>query len=667
VKEKSNLEQIKLVPDVFESHEIRQIKPEEDDKERGQLKKVKINKKLLIKVGLVALLFFVILILFVILPFMSLYKKAQFLTTLEGRFKSAVNSQDIKIISGEVAKTKEELISFRSSFNYFAWTSVLPVVGHYFRDGERLINAAFYGIEASEITLDTVEPYADIIGFKSNGKEATSGEETAQDRMEFVIETLDAIIPKLSEITDKVEKVKSELEEIDTSNYPEKIGNFDIRANFKKVLDIVDEAAVFVLETKPVIEKAHYLLGIDKERTYLVLFQNDKELRPTGGFITAYTIMKVGRGKVNPVTSEDIYKLDNRYTPSIPAPSQFIEFLKGPYVLSGNLRLRDMNYLADFKESMDLFNEEASKAGIKNIDGIIAVDTHTLVNILDVIGEIGVTGFGNYSTKIDPECQCPQVVHELEKFADVEGPIVWSENEPGKIVYRPPNSENRKGIIGPLMNSILANAMGQPKDKIPGLFEAIYKSLKEKHVLFYMTQGDVQEALEEANLAGRIEDYSLDYLHINDSNLGGRKSNLYTTQEVNQIVEIEKDGSLINTLTITYTNPVDYDGWLNSILPNWTRIYVPKGSEFVSFEGFEKIYDTYVEHGKTVFSGSFRLRPKGVIKVVVKYKVPIKIDGNYKVFIQKQPGTDKPFYSIGLKNRTEEFFLNTDTVVEIIN
>ena len=65
MKEKSNLEQIKLVPDVFESHEIRQIKPEEDDKERGQLKKVKINKKLLIKVGLVALLFFVILILFV--------------------------------------------------------------------------------------------------------------------------------------------------------------------------------------------------------------------------------------------------------------------------------------------------------------------------------------------------------------------------------------------------------------------------------------------------------------------------------------------------------------------------------------------------------------------------------------------------------------------------
>ena len=102
-------------------------------------------------------------------------------------------------------------------------------------------------------------------------------------------------------------------------------------------------------------------------------------------------------------------------------------------------------------------------------------------------------------------------------------------------------------------------------------------------------------------------------------------------------------------------------------MKKWKRIYVTKGSEFVSFEGFEKIYDTYVEHGKTVFSGSFRLRPKGVIKVVVKYKVPIKIDGNYKVFIQKQPGTDKPFYSIGLKNRTEEFFLNTDTVVEIIN
>ena len=67
-----------------------------------------------------------------------------------------------------------------------------------------------------------------------------------------------------------------------------------------------------------------------------------------------------------------------------------------------------------------------------------------LVNILDAMGPIGVSGYGEYSTKIVPECNCPQVIYELESFADIEGPIVWSENEPGKIVFAPENYDNRK-------------------------------------------------------------------------------------------------------------------------------------------------------------------------------------------------------------------------------
>src|SRR3990167_7146283 len=135
---------------------------------------------------------------------------------------------------------------------------------------------------------------------------------------------------------------------------------------------------------------------------------------------------------------------------------------------------------------MKLFADEAESIGIKNIDGVIAVDTQVLVYLLNVLGPIGVSGYGNFSNDIVAECNCPQVIHELESFADIEGPIVWSENEPGKIVFAPPNYDNRKKIIGPLMNSILANTMGQPKEKLPALFEAGFKSLREKHVLFYL-------------------------------------------------------------------------------------------------------------------------------------------------------------------------------------
>jgi len=307
---------------------------------------------------------------------------------------------------------------------------------------------------------------------------------------------------------------------------------------------------------------------------------------------------------------------------------------------------------------------EAEKVGIGNIDGVIAVDTQVLVYLLDVLGQIGVPGFGNFSTKIEPRCNCPQVIYELESFADTEGPIVWDPAGTGKIIYAPPNYDNRKKIIGPLMNSILANALGQPKDKLPKLFEAGFKSLLEKHILFYLNDAKAQAGVEAFGIAGRIKDYDGDYLQINDANLGGRKSNLYVTQEVSQKIEISK-GELIKTLTITYKNPEKQDGWLNSVLPNWVRVYVPKGSKLVGSEGLEDKAQPYEDLNKTVFAGFFKLRPEGVSKISFTYKLPFKPGKSLKLLIQKQPGTNTPLYLIEFPKMNEEFFLKTDKEIPI--
>ena len=52
-----------------------------------------------------------------------------------------------------------------------------------------------------------------------------------------------------------------------------------------------------------------------------------------------------------------------------------------------------------------------------------------------------------------------------------------------------------------------------------------------------------QKAVEDFGIAGKIkENYQGDYLHISDSNLGGRKSNLYVKQEVDQEITTDKNG-----------------------------------------------------------------------------------------------------------------------------
>jgi len=615
---------------------------------------------------LIALVAVGIILVYSVISGLIVYGKAMQLKKTVSALMAAGKSQDLVKIKSELTNTKSSLKGLKSSFVIISPFRIVPFFGFYMSDMNHLVNAGLYGMDASDIVLTVVEPYSDLLGLKGGKDNAIGdGTKTAKDRIDFIVKSIPDLIPNIDKISAKAALIEKELSGINPERYPVRIGKTEVRSKVKSGLELFREAASFVTNGKPLLEAAPYLLGIDSERTYLLLFQNDKELRPTGGFLTGYSIMKVNKGAFSPVSSSDIYNLDAKYKPTSIAPDPIIKYLKGPYALSSKLRLRDMNWSPDFAESMKLFTTEAKSVGITGIDGIISVDTQVLVYLLNAIGKIGVPGFGNFSTENDSRCNCPNVIYELESFADVEGPVVWDPDGSGKIIYAPANYDNRKKIIGPLMNSILANAMGQPKDKLPKLFEAGFKSLVEKHVLFYLFDSKSQDAVSSFGIAGTIKSTSGDYLHINDANLGGRKSNLYVTNEISQEYSVAKDGYIEKTLTLTYKNPMKQDGWLNSVLPDWVRIYVPKGSTLISFDGVEDKAEPYEELGKTVFAGFFKLRPEGVSKLTVKYKLPIKAKGDLNLLIQKQPGLDSPLYTIKTGKVEEEFFLKTDKEIKI--
>lgn len=637
---------------LFKANFMKNLKKEDlavENRPRGKVFKITLS-----------LMFLILAVLLIQgLMIFRVYQEGIALKSSAEKFVASAKSKDLELIKNENSALKLQLNSFNKSYKNISWFGVFPFVGKFVDDGQHAINAGFYGLDLVDTLLGVAEPYADIMGF-NNASGTFQANETAQDKLDFLVKTLPDLVPKADGISQKMDLIKKEIDEIDPNDYPIEFASYRLRENVEKIVDMTDLSADMAKNAKPLLESAPYLMGVDGERTYLVIFQNDKELRPTGGFITAYSIAKVVNGKFEPTSSDDIYNLDNNYKPTIAAPQPIIDHIEFPYSLSKYLRLRDMNWSPDFSVSMDMFLKEVKKAGIPDVDGIIAVDTQVLVNLLDVIGPVNVPGYGEYSNKIVDECNCPQVIYELESFADIEGPIVWSENEPGKIVYAPENYDNRKKIIGPLMNSILSSILGQPNEKMPSLFEAAIKSLSEKHALFYLNEEKAQKAIENFGIGGVIVDSESDYLHINDANLGGRKSNLYVTQEVLQNVEIAEDGSVTKTLTITYKNPEKHDGWLNSVLPNWVRIYVPQGSELVSIEGVEKKEDPYQEYNKTVFSGFFELRPLGVARLVLKYKLPFKVQDKYSVYIQKQPGKDYSLYSFNVDGIESEMYLRTD-------
>jgi hypothetical protein len=622
------------------------------------------KNKLLLKISVGVMALIVLLLVAIGIPSFLAYQKGMKLYKSVRDLETAAKSQDLVQIKSQLEVTRKDLAGFKTSYLLLSWTRIIPYFGGYVSDLGHGINAAAAGMESGETVITAIEPYSDLLGLKgANGEQAAgSGEKTAQDRIDFIVQSLPGLIPQVDKISEQMKTVQKEMSQIKAERYPEQFKGMKVRENIKMAQELINQATILLVNGKPVIENAPYLLGMDSPRTYFLMFQNDKELRPTGGFMTGYAIMNVDKAKFNPVLSDDIYNLDAKYKPSIPAPDPIVKYLKGPYVLSQNLRLRDMNWSPDFPTSMAMVTTALAETGVKNIDGIIAVDTQVLESLLKVIGPIGVPGFGNFSTEIDPECNCSQVIHALEAYADVEGPIIWDPLT-GKIIQRPPNSENRKKIIGPLMNSILANAMGQPKEKLAPLFTAAFNSVMEKNVLFYLFDEKVQKAVSDFGIGGAIKEYEGDYLHINDANLGGRKSNLYATEEVTQDVKIAGDGTVTKTVTVTYKNPEKHDGWLNSVLPNWVRMYVPKGSTLSAVEGLEPKAEPYEELGKTVFAGYFQLRPEGVSKVTFEYKLPFKVKNQYKLLIQKQPGANDYLYTINVGRNHQEFFLKTDKEV----
>ena len=568
----------------------------------------------------------------------------------------AIKAQNLPKVKEETANLRTDLTRVQKKVDRYKFATIIPVVGNYYQDGQHALNASLAGLRATDLVIEAISPYTDILGLGGDKTATTSGE-TSLDRVTFLVTTLDKIRPQLDEVGKELEVARKEMDRINPNRYPEEFKGITIRQNLVLAISSLDQVSSFVNDAKPLLEVAPDLLGVNSPKHYFVLFQNDAELRPTGGFMTAYGILKVDKGKITPVLSEDIYSLDAAFRKRLPAPEPIKKFHKNvPYFY-----LRDMNLSPDFAESMQVFmgHYKENVAGAREVDGVIAVDTQFLSALLKVLGPIGVPEWGNFSAETDKRCDCPQVVYRLEEIAD----------KPVSAL-----KTSRKAVIGPLMHSILANAFKSPKSKMADLFKVGLTAVQEKHVLFYLFDEKSQKAVESFNLAGRVRDYDGDYQLLVDTNFAGAKSNLFINQKIEEKIEVAGNGEITKTINITYNNPFPASDCgllsgglcLNGLYRDWIRLYVPKGSQLLELTGSEIKANVYEELGKTVFEGfygdKYPLRPQSVTKVSFKYKLPFKAQKgqSYKLLIQKQAGVEKYEMAIDFNGKREEFELRGD-------
>ncbi|MCL4383913.1 DUF4012 domain-containing protein [Patescibacteria group bacterium] len=601
--------------------------------------------------------FFALLLVIGIFAFTTIYLPGkEFLTQVnqlknkQAEIQSILASKDLNKMKSEVASLRQDQQNLAKSYQKLAILSAIPIAKNYYSDGQQLLSITSDGLDTADIVIKAIEPYQDFIGFKGS---ATNSAKTTEDRIAFLTDSIEGIVPQLNVIEQKISKIQDSLDKIDASRYPEEYKGFKIQSNILKAQEVVGQVDQFLKDGQPILSKTSWLLGKDTPRQYLLLFQNDAELRPTGGFWTAYGILKVDKGKITPVASDDIYSLDSKLKSTVPAPRP----IKAYHINVPYWNIRDMNISPDFPTSIETMLPYFQKADpADKFDAIVGLDTQVLVDFVKVLGRVGVPGWGNFTPEPDKRCGgCPQIIYQLEYIA----------GKPRNYI-----DTQRKGFLGPLMHSLLANAMGSPKEKIGPLAEGLLNDIYEKHMLFYFVDKNVQAAAVQANIAGAIAqvDKNTDYLHINDANMSSNKTNLFLSEKIKHEI-ISTNGKVEHKITITYTDPFPPsncnlekgDLCLNAQkYRDWFRFYVPTGSQLVKMTGSEVEPVLYEELGKQVFEGfygnKYPLFPPGSLRTSVQYTSSVAPSSSYTLLLQKQPGTKPIPYELWVNGQKYETF-----------
>lgn len=410
-------------------------------------------------------------------------------------------------------------------------------------------------------------------------------------------------------------------------NLPDGLVTFFMRKNINELINILSQTDRTLGEVIPLAEVFPPIAGYPDEKTYLFLLENNTELRPTGGFIGTYGLLKVNQGQIISFFTDDSYNLDRLVKPKdrpVPPPAL------AKYLGIERWYFRDVNWAPDFKEAAQLaekFYQEES--GFKNhLDGVLAITPDVVTPLLKILGPIQVDG----------------IQFTADNFVET---LEWQVEMAYKQAGIP--RAQRKDIIRDLVDQFIEKLSAVSPLAWIDIIHSLTVNLDEKHILIYSNDASLQQSVELSGWAGRLTNYPGDYLMVVDANLASFKSDPVVERKINYEVA-ETGGDLMATVNLSYQHHGGFD-WKTTRYRTYTRVYAPLGSELISSQGAMLApknpspgpVETGQEAGKTFFGAFISIEPGETKTLQFKYKLPVTItdlvkNQSYQLLVQKQPG-----------------------------
>jgi hypothetical protein len=381
-------------------------------------------------------------------------------------------------------------------------------------------------------------------------------------------------------------------------------------------------------ELLPMTRLLPALAGYPDGSDFLIIMQNNDELRPTGGFIGVYGLAKTRNGDIVSLDTEDSYHLDMpavgkwQLVPPLPIKK---------YLEVENWYLRDANWIPDWplaaEKIQEIYTGESAAVGLEapRFDGIIAINPDFVSDLISLVGPITVNGEEYNAANFQ----------ELLQY-NVE--VAYKE--------RDISSWDRKEVVNELLKELEARLFRLPSSSWDDLLAVFRENIASRDLQLYFADPGLEKLAYQLGAAGEMKRVESDFIQVVDANLAAFKSDAVVKKTIAYRVT-PGAGAAKAELELGYRHEGDFN-WRTTRYRSYTRVYAPFGSRLLSVSGLDESKADFVSLddpvlNKTIFGFFFTVEPGTEKKIGLEYYLPEKISqdldgGRYQLYVQKQSG-----------------------------
>ncbi|MCI0580023.1 MAG: DUF4012 domain-containing protein [Chloroflexi bacterium] len=457
-------------------------------------------------------------------------------------------------IRGDIARLKSNAAPFVAVAPLFGW---LPKVGPLLDATPELMTMADAGSEAAAYAMRGLKPA--LVLLQQPGEPGVS-------QLPVLLQVVDAAGPDLVQAAAAMDRVMAARAAItNVEGLPWRV---------RTLLEAADDNLPIARNGLKLAQVLPEIMGSQGRRTYLIVAQNEDELRATGGFISGAGLIVVENGAILSVNFGDPYLIDNwAHKPYDFPPQPLYDFMGSELFL-----FRDANYWPDFPTSAEKVMQLYTYGQNVPLDGAIGIDQRFLQLLLTSTG--------------------PVQVPELEATISSENVIAQLRAEWGP---QPDQTGNwvvqRKAFMGPLASAIRARLeMGLATLDPIHLARTIQAAVDTGHLQIYLRDPAVAAIMAETGWDGRLANPAgQDFLLVVDTSVGFNKASVAIERQLTYQVTLTGTGGGQADLAVQYNHPINPDGQpcrqgatytgatryedlINGCYWDYVRIYTPAGS-----------------------------------------------------------------------------------------